>query len=68
MKQEWLEHPDTVDLIHNILTAQTNLQDQWANKEFVSEDPLQIAVKNAQALGFYEGLQNVLDFIHGEDE
>ena len=44
------------------------IQRQWSNREFLSDDPAQSAEKNAIALGWVKGIQDVILYIDEGDQ
>lgn len=59
-KQEWKLHPNTKQLIKDLVEKQNAIMLKWANGTFISPE------QNFEAIGFVKGLEEVIDTVRGE--
>lgn len=62
-KKLWLELPETRVLLKDLETRIQDIKDQWLSGAFTQESIDGTAQKNAEAIGWANGLGEAIDFI-----
>jgi len=63
---DWLQHPQTVDLLRRLRLGLTEKKDEWAIRRFTRESMEEGALANAFELGGVAAVQEVIDVIEGK--
>ena len=65
-KQEWLQHPQTADLLRHLRLSQTETEQAWSSEQFTGDSLEQGALQNAKALGGIAMLKEVISYVEGK--
>ena len=64
--KEWLQHPQTVDLLRRLHLGLTEKKDEWAARRFTRDAMEEGAMANAFELGGVAAVQEVIAVIEGK--
>jgi hypothetical protein len=66
-KADWLQHPQTVDLLRRLHQSITEAEADWSSEQFARTDLYEGALANAYALGGVNTLKDIIKTLESKD-